>query len=240
MSGVNGRVSGGVSGSSGPLELLTPQNCTVLFIDHQPAMTFGVANIDRQLLINNVTGLAKAAKLFQIPVIITAVESKSFSGAIWPQLTELFPQIHPIERSSMNSWEDEALVAAVKKTGRKKLVIAALWTEVCLCFPALCALADGYEVYAVEDCSGGTSEAAHRNAMTRMSQCGVVPVTWVQVMLEWQRDWARKTSYNAVMKTVLEHGGVYGQAVEYCYTMVHKAPAYPERFAAQAAAPIHK
>jgi len=220
--------------TKGPLELLNPSNCVMIFIDHQPAMTFGVANIDRQLLINNTEGLAKAAKLFKIPTIITSVESKSFSGAIWPQITELFPGQKTYERSSMNAWEDAAFVQAVKATGRKKLIIAALWTEVCLTFPALSALAEGFEVYAVDDCSGGTSDSAHRNAMTRMTQAGVVPVTWVQVMLEWQRDWARKTSYNDVMRTVIEHGGVYGQAVEYCFTMVHKAPPFPERFLGQA------
>jgi nicotinamidase-related amidase len=119
----------------------------------------------------------------------------------------------------MNSWEDEAFVAAVKKTGRKKLVIAALWTEVCLTFPTLMALRDGYQVYAVEDCSGGTSEMAHRAAMQRVVQAGAVPVTWNQVMLEWQRDWARRSTYDGVMKIVIDHGGAYGQAVEYCYTV---------------------
>jgi len=158
---------------------------------------------------------------------------------MWPQITELFPGQSPIERSSMNSWEDAAFVAAVKKTGRKKLVMAALWTEVCLTFPVLHALNDGFEVYAVEDCSGGTSEAAHRHAITRIVQAGAVPVTWVQVMLEWQRDWNRKASYNEVMQTVIEHGGVYGQAVEYCYTMVHKAPPFPQRFGTAQPA-IHK
>ena len=133
---------------SGLHELLTPDNCCVIFIDHQPAMTFGVANIDRQTLLNNVVGFAKGAKVFNIPVILTAVESASFSGAIWPQLTSVFPDTKIIERSSMNSWEDAALVAAVKATGRTKLVICALWTEVCLAFPALCALGEGYEVYA--------------------------------------------------------------------------------------------
>ena len=181
------------------LELLDPTNCAVLFIDHQPAMTFGVASIDRQSLITNCVGLAKAAITFKVPVILTAVESKSFSGAIWPQLTSLFPDTPVIERSSMNSWEDKALVAAVKKTGRKKLVIAALWTEVCLCFPALHALAEGFEIYAVEDCSGGTSLIAHDAAISRIVQAGGVRVTWVQVMLEWQRDWARRATYDAVM-----------------------------------------
>jgi len=215
---------------SGKLDLLTPQNCAVILIDHQPAMTAGVSNIDRQTLINNTVGLAKAAKAFNVPVILTAVETKGFSGNFWPQVTELFPNQTPIERSSMNSWEDEKFVAAVKATGRKKLVIAALWTEVCLCFPALCALKDGFEVYAVEDCSGGTTIVAHNAAMVRMQQAGVVPVTWNQVMLEFQRDWSRKSTYDAVMKIVLEHGGAYGQSVEYAYTMVHKAPPCPERY----------
>jgi len=212
--------------------LLTPSNCAMIFIDHQPAMTAGVASMDRQSLLNNTVGLAKAAKTFNVPVILTSVETKSFSGYLWPQLTQVFPDIKPIERSSMNSWEDAAFVEAVKKTGRKKLVICALWTEVCLTFPALCALAEGFEVYAVEDCSGGVSEVAHRASMDRMVQAGVVPMTWIQVMLEWQRDWARRDTYDAVMQTVLEHGGAYGQAVEYCYTMVHKAAQFPERLKA--------
>jgi len=224
-------MSNGAAKATGLFELLNPNNCALIIIDHQPAMTFGVANIDRQTLLNNVVGLAKAAKTFNIPVILTTVESKAFSGAMWPQITELFPNNKPIERSSMNSWEDKALVEAVKKTGRKKLVMAALWTEVCLVFPALCAMGEGFEVYAVEDCSGGTSEMAHKAAMTRIVQAGGVSVGWIQVMLEWQRDWARRTTYDAVMQIVVEHGGVYGQAVEYCYTMVHKAPAFPARFA---------
>jgi len=218
--------------SNPKLELLDANNCCVIFIDHQPAMTFGVASIDRQTLLNNTVGLAKAAIAFNVPVILTTVETKSFSGNMWPELTSLFPDTKVIERSSMNSWEDPAFVAAVKKTGRKKLVIAALWTEVCLCFPALMAMAAGFEVYAVEDCSGGTSIVAHDAAIARIQQAGAVRVTWNQVMLEFQRDWARKGTYDAVMKTVIEHGGVYGQAVEYCYTMVHKAPPFTQRFAA--------
>jgi len=221
-----------MSKASGLLELLDPTNCALMIIDHQPAMTFGVANIDRQTLLNNVVALCKAAKIFNVPVILTTVESKAFSGNMWPQITELFPNQKPIERSSMNSWEDKALVEAVKRTGRKKLVMAALWTEVCLVFPAISAMGEGFEVYAVEDCSGGTSEMAHKAAMNRIVQAGAVSVSWVQVMLEWQRDWSRRATYDGVMGLVIEHGGVYGQAVEYCYTMVHKAPPFPVRFKA--------
>jgi len=214
------------------LDLLDPSNCVVIFIDHQPAMTAGVTSIDRQLLLNKVVGLAKAAVAFKVPTILTGVESKGFSGTVWPQLQEALPGVKIIERSSMNSWEDKGFVEAVKKTGRKKLVMCALWTEVCLTFPALCALKEGFEVYAVEDASGGVSETAHNAAMRRMEQAGVRPMTWIQVMLEFQRDWARKATYDAVMKIVIDHGGAYGQSVEYAYTMVHKAPPFPERYAA--------
>jgi nicotinamidase-related amidase len=205
-------------------ELLTPQNCTVIFIDFQPQMVFGVTNIDRQMLFNNVMLLAKAAKVFRVPTILTTVETKSFSGNMWPQLLDLFPAQEPVERSSMNSWEDKKFVAAVKATKRKKLIIAALWTEVCLAFPALEAMGAGYEVYAVEDASGGTSATAHNAAMRRIEQAGGVPVTALQVLLEFQRDWARKDTYDAVIEVVKEHCGAYGQGVEYAYTMVHGAP----------------
>lgn len=205
-------------------ELLTPGNSSVIFIDHQPQMTFGVANIDRQTLVNNVLLLAKAARIFRVPTILTTVETKSFSGNMWPQLLDIFPEQEPIERTSMNSWDSPEFVKAVAATGRKKLVMAALWTEVCLVFPALEALAAGYEVYAVEDASGGTSLAAHNAAMRRIEQAGAVPVTSLQVLLEFQRDWARKETYNDVISVVKEHGGAYGQGVEYAYTLVHGAP----------------
>lgn len=203
-------------------ELLNPSNSAMIFIDFQPQMTFGVANIDRQTLFNNVIGLAETAKAFKVPVVLTTVESESFSGYLWPQLLDIFPDQKPIERTSMNSWEDQKFVKAVENTKRKKLVIAALWTEVCLAFPALEALEAGYEVYAVADASGGTTQMAHDYAMQRMIQAGVVPVTWQQVLLEYQRDWARKETYNDVMSIVKAHSGAYGQGVEYAYTIVHK------------------
>ncbi|OGR29014.1 MAG: hydrolase [Desulfuromonadales bacterium GWD2_54_10] len=206
-------------------ELLNPANSAVIFIDFQPQMTFGVANIDRQTLFNNVLLLAKAAKIFKVPTILTTVETKSFSGNMWPQLLDIFPDQVTIERSSMNSWDDEKFVAAVKATGRKKLIMAALWTEVCLAFPALEAMKAGFEVYGVEDASGGTSLVAHNAAMRRIEQAGAVPMTALQVLLEFQRDWAHKETYNEVMAVVKEHCGAYGQGVEYAYTMVHGAPA---------------
>jgi nicotinamidase-related amidase len=206
------------------LELLNPQNSAVIFIDFQPQMVFGVASINRQTLFNNVILLAKAAKIFKVPTILTTVETKSFSGYMWPQLLDIFPDQEPIERSSMNSWEDQEFVSAVKAAGRPKLIMAALWTEVCLAFPALEAIKAGHEVYAVEDASGGTSITAHNAAMRRIEQAGAVPMTALQVLCEFQRDWARKETYDAVIEAVKEHCGAYGQGVEYAYTMVHGAP----------------
>ncbi|TDV33786.1 nicotinamidase-related amidase [Paraburkholderia caballeronis] len=210
--------------SNPKLEVLTPSNCQIIFIDHQPQMAFGVQSIDRQVLKNNVVGLAKAAKVFNIPTIITTVESESFSGFTYPELLDVFPGHSLLERTSMNSWDDQKVRDALAKNGKKKVVVAGLWTEVCNNSFALCAMDEGgYEIYMVADASGGTSKEAHDYAMQRMVQAGAVPVTWQQVMLEWQRDWAHRETYDAVMAIVKEHSGAYGMGVDYAYTMVHKA-----------------
>ena len=207
------------------LEVLTPQNCQLIFIDQQPQMAFGVQSIDRQMLKNNVVALAKAAKLFKIPTTITTVETESFSGYTYPELLDVFPDHKLLERTSMNSWDDKKVRDALKGHNRNKVVVSGLWTEVCNNSFALCAMLEGgYEIYMVADASGGTSKEAHDYAMQRMIQTGVVPVTWQQVMLEWQRDWARKETYDAVMTIVREHSGGYGMGVDYAYTMVHKTP----------------
>jgi nicotinamidase-related amidase len=210
--------------SNPKLEVLTPQNCQVIFIDQQPQMAFGVQSIDRQVLKNNVVGLAKAAKVFNIPTTITTVETQSFSGPTFPELLDVFPGKDILERTSMNSWDDQKVRDALAANGRKKIVVAGLWTEVCNLTFSLCAILDGdYEIYMVADASGGTSKDAHDYAMQRMIQAGVVPVTWQQVLLEWQRDWAHRDTYNDVMAIVREHSGAYGMGVDYAYTMVHKA-----------------
>jgi len=212
--------------SNPKLEVLTPQNSQLIIIDHQPQMAFGVQSIDRQTLKNNVVGLAKAAKVFDIPTTITTVETESFSGNTYPELLDVFPGHQILERTSMNSWDDQKVRDALEASGRKKVIVAGLWTEVCNTTFALCAMLEGeYEIYMVSDASGGTSKEAHDMAMLRMVQAGVVPVTWQQVLLEWQRDWAHRDTYNAVMKIVTEHSGAYGMGVDYAYTMVHKAPA---------------
>jgi nicotinamidase-related amidase len=211
--------------SNPKLEVLTPQNCQIIFIDQQPQMAFGVQSIDRQVLKNNVVGLAKAAKVFNIPATITTVETQSFSGPTFPELLDVFPGKDILERSSMNSWDDQKVRDALAANGRKKIVVAGLWTEVCNLTFSLCAMLEGdYEIYMVGDASGGTSKEAHDYAMQRMIQAGVVPVTWQQVLLEWQRDWAHRDTYNDVMAIVREHSGAYGMGVDYAYTMVHKAP----------------
>jgi nicotinamidase-related amidase len=207
------------------LEVLTPTNCQIIFIDQQPQMAFGVQSMDRQALKNNVVGLAKAAKVFNIPTIITTVETEAFSGHTYPELLDVFPGMAILERSSMNSWDDQKVRDALAANGKKKVVVSGLWTEVCNNSFALSAMHDaGYEIYMVADASGGTSKEAHDYAMQRMIQAGVVPVTWQQVLLEWQRDWAHKDTYDGVMAIVKEHSGAYGMGVDYAYTMVHKAP----------------
>ena len=204
--------------------LLTPDNSVVALIDLQPQMLFGVSNFDRQSIITHNVALSKAARVFNVPVVLTTVETKAFSGFMWPQIKAVFENQTPIERSSMNSWDDENFVAAINKTGRKKIVLAGLWTETCVALPTVQAIHDGYDVYVVEDCCGDVSQLAHDNAMKRVIQAGAKPVTALSVMLEWQRDWAHRDTYDAVMDVAKNHFGAYGAGIEYAYTMVHGAP----------------
>jgi len=199
--------------------LLSPQNSALILIDHQPQMAFATHSIDIVTLRNNVTALAKSAKVFDVPTLLTTVAEKSFSGPLFPELQAVFPEQQPIDRTTMNSWEDERVPLWVKKTGRKKLVIAALWTEVCLVGAVLSALDEGYQVYIVTDASGGVSDEAHAMAVERMVQAGAVPTTWLQVLLEWQRDWARQETYAAVTGIAKEHGGGYGLGIIYAKEM---------------------
>jgi len=204
--------------------LLTPDNCLVAIIDLQPQMLFGVSSHDRQSIINNNLVLAKAARVFDVPAVLTTVETKGFSGNMWPQIQAVFPKQAPIERSTMNSWDDRNFVTAVEKTGRKKIVLSGLWTETCVALPTIQAIHDGYEIFVAEDCCGDVSLLAHDNAMRRVIQAGAKPVTALSVLLEWQRDWAHKGTYDAVLDIVKSHCGAYGVGVEYAYTMVHGAP----------------
>ena len=204
--------------------LITADNSALVFIDHQPQMAFGVANIERQQLVNNVVMLAKGAKEFAVPSILTAVETESFSGYIWPQLMDVFPYLQPIERTSMNSWDDPAFREAVFNTGRKNIIVAGLWTEVCVTWPTLNMLHEGYNVYVVEDACGATSQLAHDAAIRRCVQAGAVSMTTIATVLEFQRDWANREHYDALLNIFREHAGAYGDGIDYAYTMVHKAP----------------
>ena len=204
-------------------KLYTPEDTAVVFIDHQPQMTFGVANIERASLINNVTLLAKVAKEYGIPAVLTAVETESFSGYIWPQLLDVFPGQAVVERTSMNSWDDAGFRKAIEATGKKNILMTGLWTEVCVTWPTIEMIGAGYNIYVVEDCCGATSPAAHEAALSRMVQAGATRVTTIPALLEWQRDWKDHTHYEALMGILKQHAGAYGVGVEYAYTMVHKA-----------------
>ena len=198
--------------------LLAPDNCALMLIDYESQMFFGVQSTDRQLLINNTVGLAKAARVFGVPTLVTTVTEKTFSGPMPGQLAEVSPDGW-IDRTTMNPWEDENVVARIAEFGRPKLILAGLWTEVCVAMPALSALEAGYEVYVVVDACGGTSEEAHGAAIQHMVQAGAAPVTWLRVMLELQRDWARQETAMEVQKVAAEHAGAYGQGMRYVMEM---------------------
>lgn len=189
--------------------MLTPDNCVLILIDHQPFQISGVQNTDPQLVINNVVALAKSAKAFGVPTLLTTVVEER-GGYLVKALQDVFPEQKPLNRTTINTWEDERAVAWVKETGRTKLVFAALWTEICLAFPVIHALGDGYEVFFVTDASGGVSVEAHQMGIQRMIQAGAVPLTTAVVMAELQRDWAREATVPAVAEIMLTHGGGVG------------------------------
>jgi nicotinamidase-related amidase len=181
----------------------------LILIDHQPFQFAGLRSHDTQTIMNNVVGLAKSAKVFNVPTLLTTVLEQQ-GGRILQQLQEVFPDQKPIDRTFINTWEDERVVDWVKKTRRKKLVMAALWTEICLAFPVIQALGDGYEVYFVTDASGGVSVEAHEVAVQRMVQAGGIPLTWTVFAAELQRDWARQPTVPAYAQMLVEHMGNVG------------------------------
>ncbi|WP_428410690.1 hydrolase [Hyphococcus sp.] len=200
-------------------DLLTPDNHALLLIDHQPQMAFATASHDIVTLRNNVTGLAKASKAFNVPTILTTVAEKSFSGPLFPELRAVYPDAPVIDRTTMNAWEDKNITDAINASKKKRVVIAALWTEVCGIGPVLSAIEQGYDVYFVTDASGGVSTEAHDMAVQRMIQAGAHPITWLQYMLELQRDWARGETYDIVNAIAKEHAGGYGLGIIYAKEM---------------------
>jgi nicotinamidase-related amidase len=173
--------------------LLTPENCALIIIDYQPVQVSSVASMDRRALVANIVALARTAKLYRLPIVLSTVNVKT--GINQPtihQVQDILTGIESLDRTTINAWEDLEFVKAVKASGRNKLIMAALWTEACLTFPALDALREGYEVFPVVDAVGGTSLEADRAALQRITQAGAVPVSWVQLICELQRDWKRK------------------------------------------------
>jgi len=196
-------------GKAGLGALLAPDNCVLILIDHQPFQFSGLRSHDTQTIINNTVGLAKTAKAFGVPTLLTTVLEKQ-GGYILKPLQDVFPDQKPIDRTFINTWEDARVVDWVKKTGKKKIVMAALWTEICLAMPVIQALGEGYEVYFVTDASGGVSLEAHEMAIHRMIQAGGVPITWMVFGAELQRDWARADTAAKMAPVLVEHAGVVG------------------------------
>ena len=203
-----------------PASLLDPSQSVVAIIDHQPQMYFGIEGSSRSAIENNVIALAKAAKLFQVPCILTTVEAKKFSGLMDQKLQAVYPDVVPIDRTAINAWEDANFKKAITATKRKKVIIAGLWTEACVLFPALTMMEDGYDVHIATDACGGATKAAHDMAIQRMVQAKAKPMTSLQVMLEWQRDWANQDTYQGVMTIAKAHAGAYGMGIEYAETML--------------------
>lgn len=190
-------------------EFVTPQNCAVALIDYQPAMYFGVQSHDRLSIMHNAAILAKTAKLFNIPTIVSSVAKDSFSGPVDAILTDIFKDQKVVDRTSINAWLDPHFRKAVEMTKRKKIIVAGLWTEACVLFPTLDLLKAGYQVYVPTDACGDVSKEAHERSVQRLIQAGAVPITSLQFLFELQQDWARSETYNGVME-ILKSESPYG------------------------------
>ncbi|QDE39739.1 hydrolase [Luteibacter pinisoli] len=205
------------------LPLLSPDECAVVLVDEQAGLAFAAGSQDRQVLRSNAVALARTAVAFKVPVVVSTSASKVYSGPLMPPLRAALPDITPIERRNMNLWEDEAGRSAVVATGRKTLVIAGLLTEACVSFPVLSALREGYRVHVVADACGGLTPASHDAALRRLEQAGAVLTSWLQFLLELQRDWTRHDTYEAARSIVVDHGGGYGIGLDYARDMIKPA-----------------
>lgn len=210
-------------GPAAASSLLTPQESVLALIDHQGLMLMSAGSHDRQRLVNNVTGLAKSAKAFGVPVVLTTNTARTFSGPILPEIPAVFPDQEIIDRTALNAWEDQAFIRAIEATGRRKLMIAGLWTEVCVAYPALSALESGYQVYVVADACAGVDIQTHDTAIQRVVQRGAIPVTWLDVLFEFQRDWSRQDAYDAVVQIVLQHASGLGEGINFLFGMTGSA-----------------
>ena len=200
-------------------EPLSPANSALLYVDLQPQYVFSVHTINAGVLVNNATGLAKAAKAFEVPTVFTTISAESFAGPMFAKVQEARPDLTPIDRTSINALDDTRVEKAIRTTGRRKILIGGLWTDSCVTLPALSLLRQGYEVYVVTDVAGDVDEESHDRAVQRLIQAGAVPVTWLAVILEWQRDWANAATVSDVARIAEEHGGAWGQGVFYARQM---------------------
>ena len=201
--------------------LLKPEECAMLLVDFQAGLGFGVESIPRQLVVNNAVGLARTAVAFKVPVIASTSASRVYSGPLLPALQEALPAVKPIERRSMNVWEDDTARNAVVATNRRRLIVAGFLTEACVSFPALSALKDGFEVFVVGDACGGLTPQSHELALRRLEQAGARLTSWIQILLEFQRDWTRHETYEAARAVVVANGGGYGMGLAYAREMIH-------------------
>ncbi len=202
--------------------LLNPTNHALVLIDHESQMGFATKSIEMTDLRNNTAIVAGASKIFKVPTVVTTVAEKSFSGPVFPEVSEFYPAAtsNYIDRTTMNTWEDVNAHKAIVDKGKKKIVLAGLWTSVCIVGPALSAISEGYDVYVITDASGDVSKEAHEQAVTRMVQAGAHPITAIQYLLELQRDWARSETYVPVTNLVKKYGGAYGIGIQYAHEML--------------------
>jgi nicotinamidase-related amidase len=207
--------------SPAPAPLLEAAQCALLLIDQQAGLAFGVGSSDRQVLLNNTVALARTAGVFQVPVIVSTSASKVYSGPLMPPIQAVLPGVQSIERRNMNIWEDDSVREAVLKTQRRRFLVSGLLTEACVSFPVLSALADGYEVYVVADACGGITLDSHALALRRMESAGARVTSWIQVLLELQRDWTRHATYEGARGIVEAFGGGYGIGLSYAQSTLH-------------------
>lgn len=211
----------GVKAQNPGKTLLNPTNHALVLIDHEGQMAFATKSIATDQLRNNIAIVAGASKIFSIPTVVTTVAEKSFSGPVFPEILEAYPDHSKyVDRTTMNTWEDVNAHKAITGKGKKKIVMAGLWTSVCIVGPVLSAIDEGYEVYVVTDASGDVSKEAHDQSITRMVQAGAHPITSIQYLLELQRDWARSETYEAVNQLVMKYGGAYGIGIQYAREML--------------------
>lgn len=197
------------------LDQLTPENSVVLLIDYQPQYAFTTHSTSIDSLVNNAAGLAEAAGVFKVPIVITTITAHAYAGPLLQQVQAAAPNIEPIDRTIINAWRDERVAKAVRATGRKKIVIAGMWTDNCVMLPALSALAEGFEVYVVTDASGDYDTESHERSVQRLVQAGAIPITWLPVMLEWQADWSHGATTGAVNQIIREHAAAMSAGEQY-------------------------